>query len=354
MATVGCNSFTRLAIVFYLVQVVRSLHVPFKTYDKCVQPTGAASFSTVANTGAALIAAAPTFSSFMGFDSSDLTRNGRTLLIASFAASLVALSCISPSYAIAFETSTEKNAYHHVSVSSSSETAAPLDIKRISFEKSVPSLIVASQSPDVIIVGISSSLTSSNAPSSSYSSSLSSSSSNSIIDEISGNRDSQSIIKSDLNRLKLCYAPQTKAIGKIFLSEISTVYSTIKGENNIKILNNNNGEMIGDSNNSDDDDDRININSVSSHLFFDNFLFGKHWINFSGKYDKISEILCRVVWEKVWVDINSDRKNGPSDIDKTENHVQPEFVQFIGKKIFFSNSENNPDLYSVYSPCIFR
>ena len=102
-----------------------------------------------------------------------------------------------------------------------------------------------------------------------------------------------------------------------------------------KIENSNSNRII-----IDDDDDRENVKTVTCNIYIDNFLFGKKLISFSGKYEKISEILCRVIWERSWVD-DSRRENGPSSESEIEKHVQPELVQYIGKNFIFPNSSCN-------------
>ena len=149
-----------------------------------------------------------------------------------------------------------------------------------------------------------------------------------------------------MRKYKLCHAPTTRTIGNFLLTETSTVYSSDK-ENNNDVLNSNIDKEDIDS------DDRSNIKSVSSHIYLSNPILGNHWITFQGKYEKISEILCRVTWENIWMD-SSLKKDGPSGILESEKHVLSKFIQFIGEKIIFPNSNLFADLYSVYSPCIFR
>jgi hypothetical protein len=166
-------------------------------------------------------------------------------------------------------------------------------------------------------------------------------------------------INTDAKNYKLCYAPTTRKISDIFLTDISTVYTTekVKSESESEI-DKTNTEKSGEEVNkiieeNADSDDRNNIESVSSHLFISNSLIGSHWISIQGKYEKISEILCRVTWKNIWLD-NSSQKNGPSGILEKEKHENPDLVQFIGSKLAFPNSSKFPDLYSVYSPCLFR
>jgi hypothetical protein len=76
---------------------------------------------------------------------------------------------------------------------------------------------------------------------------------------------------------KLCYAPQTKNLGNTLLTDLSIIYAY------------------------DDklDDKLLNNGGVSSHIFYKN-LFFNGWINISGEYQDVSEILCRVVWKDIW------------------------------------------------------
>ena len=164
------------------------------------------------------------------------------------------------------------------------------------------------------------------------------------IESIQTTLDSEKAMK--MRKYKLCHAPTTRTIGNFLLTETSTVYSSDKEINN-DILNNDIEEEGIDS------DDRSNIKSVSSHIYLSNPILGNHWITFQGKYEKISEILCRVTWENIWMD-SSLKKDGPSGMLETEKHVLSKFIQFIGEKIIFPNSNLFADLYSVYSPCIFR
>jgi hypothetical protein len=164
-------------------------------------------------------------------------------------------------------------------------------------------------------------------------------------------------INTDAKNYKLCYAPTTRKISDIFLTDISTVYTTEKVQSESEVDKTNtekNGEKVNKIiEENADSDDRNNIESVSSHLFISNSLIGSHWISIQGKYEKISEILCRVTWKNIWLD-NSSQKNGPSGILEKEKHENPELVQFLGSKLAFPNSSKFPDLYSVYSPCLFR
>ena len=177
-----------------------------------------------------------------------------------------------------------------------------------------------------------------------------------VLNDFMLNENNAVSVKKDNSKLKLCYAPKTRDFSKIFATDISTIYSTSKVEkidsnilSDVDKNENNNGKSII----IDDDDDRENVKTVTCNIYIDNFIFGKKWISFSGKYVKISEILCRVIWERSWVD-DSRREDGPSSESEIEKHVQPELVQYIGKNFIFPNSEKFPDLYSVYSPCIFR
>ena len=161
-------------------------------------------------------------------------------------------------------------------------------------------------------------------------------------------------VKFDMNKFKLCYAPKTKDFSRVSLTDISTIYSTRRDEK----VGSSYGNKIGSSEKDEtasnlETDERADINYVSSHLYIDNLLLGKHWISFSGKYEKISEILCRVVWERSWLD-NSRKEDGPTGGDEMGRHIHPELVQFLGKRFIFPNSDKFPDLYSVYSPCLFR
>ena len=165
------------------------------------------------------------------------------------------------------------------------------------------------------------------------------------IESIQTTLDSEKAMK--MRKFKLCHAPTTRTIGNILLTDTSTVYSSDK-ENNNEILN-----SYIEKREDIDSDDRTNIKSVSSHIYLSNPIFGNHWITFQGKYEKISEILCRVTWENIWMD-SSLKKDGPSGILETDKHVLSKFIQFLGEKVIFPNSILYADLYSVYSPCIFR
>ena len=154
--------------------------------------------------------------------------------------------------------------------------------------------------------------------------------------------DSEKAIK--LRKYKLCHAPTTRTIGNFLLTDTSTVYSSDKEVDS---------EAPKISIEDIDSDDRTNIKAVSSHIYLSNPILGNHWVSFRGRYEKISEILCRVTWENIWMD-SSSKKDGPSGISETQKHVLSKFVQLIGEKVIFPNSELFADLYSVYSPCIFR
>ena len=323
----GCRILVEIAILIFYFQSVSSLHVPCKTCNNFVD------FATVSyNLKRSSVRASVSF-----YVSNFIRRVGSTKLAAG-AITIAVLSCGSPSYAI--DVGGLTHSHNHLQKSSLMNPGVSSDygiLARISKESSLSSFIVATLLPDVGESGISIA-------------------SSAAIDSISGASDPQLMMKSDLDRLKLCYAPKTKTISKIFISEISTAYSTIKEDSDAIVSDEEGGNVTADNNDDSDtdNDDRINIASVTSHLFIDNFILGKYWISFSGDYEKISEILCRVKWEKIWIDANADKKSGPSRFEETEKHVQPELVQSVGKQLFFSNSKNNPDLYSVYSPCIFR
>ena len=173
------------------------------------------------------------------------------------------------------------------------------------------------------------------------------------MDSIQAALESEKAVK--LRKYKICHAPTTRTIGNLFLTEISTIYSTDNENNNDNKDNKNNNDEISAMNSEDtmDNDDRDNVKSVSSHIYLSNPILGDHWISFQGKYEKISEILCRVTWKNIWMD-SSLKKDGPSGMFENDKHVLSKFVQFIGEKIIFPNSELFADLYSVYSPCIFR
>jgi hypothetical protein len=174
------------------------------------------------------------------------------------------------------------------------------------------------------------------------------------LDNIQAALESEKVVK--LRKFKICHAPTTRTIGNFLLTETSTIYSTDKENNNNNNNDNSNinNEILNTNiEDSVDNDDRDNVNSVSSHIYLSNPILGNHWISFQGKYEKISEILCRVTWENVWMD-SSLKKDGPSGMFENDKHVLSKFVQFLGEKIIFPNSELFADLYSVYSPCIFR
>ena len=314
MRVIGCRILVEIAIAILCFQSVHTLHAPCKIYDKFMDFTSVSYYLK----GSSVRASASSYVSNL------FQRVGSSKLAAG-AISIAVLSCGSPSYAL------DVGIHDHLQKSSSLNSGVSSDneiLARVSKESTLTSFFVVTPLPDVDGSGTSTT-------------------NSAAINGISRTNDPLMMMKSDLDRLKLCYAPTTKTISKILLSEISTAYSTVKVGYN-SIVSDDEGASGTDT------DDRVNITSVSSHLFIDNFMLGKYWISFSGEYEKISEILCRVIWDKIWIDKNSDRNTGPSRFEETEKHVQPEFVQSVGKQAFFSNSKNNPDLYSVYSPCIFR
>ena len=323
MRVIGCRILVEIVIAILCFQSVHTFHVPCKIYDNFVN------FASVSCNlkGSSVRASASSYVSNF------FQRMGSSKLAAG-AISIAVLSCGSPSYAfdVGNHDHLQKSSFLNSGVSSDNEILA-----RVSKESTLTSFFVATPLPDVDGSGTSTA-------------------NSAAINSISRTNDPPIMMKSDLDRLKLCYAPTTKTISKILLSEISTAYSTVKVGYNSIVSDDEGGNVTADDNDDSgtDADDRVNITSVSSHLFIDNFMLGKYWISFSGEYEKISEILCRVIWDKIWIDTNSDRKTGPSRFEETEKHVQPELVQSVGKQVFFSNSKNNPDLYSVYSPCIFR
>jgi len=154
--------------------------------------------------------------------------------------------------------------------------------------------------------------------------------------EIDSNRD-ESNTKStpyNQNKWKLCYAPQTKNLGNILLTDLSTVYAY--------------DDEMDDNNMAT----RIENNGVSSHIFYKN-LFFNGWINISGEYQDVDGFICRVIWKDLWVDFSS-KEIGPTNKEDEKNHILPKLLQSLGNKMIFEKSSKFPDLYSVYSPCLFK
>lgn len=150
----------------------------------------------------------------------------------------------------------------------------------------------------------------------------------------------------DSRKYRLCHAPTTRKFSDLLLMDTATVYISERGEGI------GSEQYTGDVDEVDYDN-RENIRQISSHLFFSNPLIGSHWISAKGSYEKISEILCRVSWQNIWVD-NSSQKNGPTDLADKDKHIMPQLVQLAGENFIFPHSATSPDLYSVYSPCLFR
>ena len=152
--------------------------------------------------------------------------------------------------------------------------------------------------------------------------------------------------KLDSRKYRLCHAPTTRKFFDLLLMDTATVYISERDDGTGSEQYTRNADDV-------DYDNRENIRQISSHLFFSNPIVGSHWISVKGSYEKISEILCRVSWQKIWLD-NSSQKNGPTDLADTEKHIMPQLVQLAGENLIFPNSATFPDLYSVYSPCLFR
>lgn len=171
-----------------------------------------------------------------------------------------------------------------------------------------------------------------------------SSSRQNVVGDLQQVTDNQAI--SNSRKYKLCHAPATKKLFNLFLIETATVYIS---ERDDEI----GSDQYSMNANDVDYDNRENIRQISSHLFVSNPIVGSHWINIKGSYEKISEILCRVTWQKIWLD-SSSQKNGPTNLADTEKHILPQLVQLAGENLIFRNSATFPDLYSVYSPCLFR
>jgi hypothetical protein len=113
---------------------------------------------------------------------------------------------------------------------------------------------------------------------------------NGIVDSFSdvkvekiSNRDESSTKSTpyNQNKWKLCYAPQTKNLGNILLTDLSMVYAY--------------DDEMDDNNKST----RIKNNGVSSHIFYKN-LFFNGWINISGEYQDVDGFICRVIWKDLW------------------------------------------------------
>ena len=46
-------------------------------------------------------------------------------------------------------------------------------------------------------------------------------------------------------------------------------------------------------------------NKMISYVRYESPLFQKGWLNTSGRVESVSDTMCRVIWDKIWLDWNT-------------------------------------------------
>ena len=83
---------------------------------------------------------------------------------------------------------------------------------------------------------------------------------------------------------QVCYAPHIRILEKVTLTKYDVYYEFIQSEN----------KMI-------------------SYVRYESPVFQKGWLNTSGRVESVSDSICRVVWDKIWLDWNT-LEQGPTGV----------------------------------------
>ena len=87
----------------------------------------------------------------------------------------------------------------------------------------------------------------------------------------------------------------------------------------------------------------LDSNQLDSYVFYSSKIFGQGWLNTKGSF-VIDNDVCRIVWDKIWWDFNT-QEEGPSSSNEKEQHVFADTIQSIGAKAFVKEFSQFPIKY---------
>lgn len=93
--------------------------------------------------------------------------------------------------------------------------------------------------------------------------------------------------------------------------------------------------------------------SMVSYVRYESPLFQTGWLNTAGRVERVADALCRVVWDRIWLDWNSEAE-GPTGAADTAKHVLPDLVQAVGARGFVEGVSRFPVLYLDEDLCVFQ
>jgi hypothetical protein len=96
-----------------------------------------------------------------------------------------------------------------------------------------------------------------------------------------------------------------------------------------------------------------NDGTMVSYVRYASPLFQSGWLNTAGRVERVTDVVCRVVWDQIWLDWNSEAQ-GPSGASETDAHVLPGLIQSVGERGFVEGVSRFPVLYLDDDLCVFE
>jgi hypothetical protein len=93
--------------------------------------------------------------------------------------------------------------------------------------------------------------------------------------------------------------------------------------------------------------------ALTSNVFYESIIFGSGWLSTAGRVESITDDKCRIIWDDIWWDFNS-QQTGPSAVRATGEHVLPKLISWIGKRSFVEGVSIFPVRYLDEDLCVFE
>ena len=93
--------------------------------------------------------------------------------------------------------------------------------------------------------------------------------------------------------------------------------------------------------------------TMVSYVRYQSPLFQSGWLNTAGRVESVTDNVCRVVWDQIWLDLNEENE-GPSKASETEKHLFPRLIQALGEKGFAEGVSRFPVLFLDSDLCVFQ
>lgn len=134
-----------------------------------------------------------------------------------------------------------------------------------------------------------------------------------LLDKICASEPKAKTPLSDLGFWQICYAPHILILQRVLFASFKVYYN------------------FADS------------NQLESNVFYSSNVFGQGWLNTKGTF-VIEDDVCRIAWDKIWWDFNTQEK-GPSSSEEREQHVLAPLIQTIGTGAFIKEFSQFPIKY---------